>query len=252
MGWNRFVAVAGAFVLVAGLTACNYNSHFEKSSGYDYASRNSSDPRMMQVRSHGTSASNANQHDNRYFEYSPALSRQIAALPGINNAFVFLTDRNAYVGITTDSSATGVRAHGGDAEMEQDNSGTMNGYYSRAKERWDTRNAAPLYNGYFTHKDITDISSKLRQTIGNEIRRAHPRVSEVHISANREYVNQLFEYAKEAWNGKPLAPLLDDFNRLAKYIFAQGTEIPLPLYQRDDGPSVSGAKEKRSDPPGRQ
>lgn len=241
MKWKRLGAVTGVLVLICSLMACNYRGYFEKSSGYDYAGRSRSDPKMSEIRSYGAYNSDARQHDNRYFEYSPALSRQIAALPGIHTAMVFLTDRNAYVGITTNWSATGARARGGVGRTEQDNGGTMDGYYNRNGDSWDTRNAAPLYNSYFTHKDISDISSKLRQTIGNEIRRAHPRVSEVHISANREYVNQLYEYAMEAWNGKPLAPLLASFNRLARYIFAQGDEIPLPLYQRDSSASPAGS-----------
>lgn len=238
MTWKRLGAIAGAVILICMLAACNYRGYFEKSSGSDYAGRSRNDPKMSELRSHGAYSSDPHQHDNRYFEYSPALSRQITALPGIQTAMVFLTDRNAYVGITTSWSATGTRARGGANRTEQDNAGTMDGYYKRSVDSWDTRNAAPLYNAYFTHKDISDLSSKLRQTIGNEIRRAHPRVSEVHISANREYVNQLFEYAREAWNGKPLAPLITDFNRLARYIFAQGREIPLPLYLRNS--SVPG------------
>lgn len=234
MSWRQFGLLTAGTLLALGLSACNYRSYHQHSSGYDYGSRSTGDTNMMHVRSHGSYTSDPKQHDNRYFEYSNALSRQVSALPGIASAMVFLTDRNAYVGIMTDWSATGTKARGS-AAREQQNGGTMEGVYNvdnGAQGGPDAGLFAQSHNSYFTHKDVSDISSKLRQTIGDEIRRGHPRVSEVHISANREYVNQLVEYAKEAWAGRPLAPLTPEFNRLVQYMFSTGKEVPLPLSER--------------------
>ena len=233
MTWRRIGLLTAGAVLVFSLSACNYRGYHQKSSGYDYGSRSTDDPKMTQMRSHGSYTSDPRQHDNRYFEYSNALSRQISALPGVASAMVFLTDRNAYVGLMTDWSATGAKSRG-NAPVEQQNGGTMEGVYNvdNGRTSSDYRNFAGSHNSYFTHKDVSDLSSKLRQTIADEIRRGHPRVSEVHISANREYVNQLVEFAKEAWAGRPLAPLTADFNRLVQYVFGMGAEIPLPLYER--------------------
>jgi hypothetical protein len=213
------------------LTACNYKSYFQKSA-QDYASRKANDPKMMQTRSYGSYSANPQQHDNRYFEYSSALSNKIAALPGINTALVFLTDKNAYVGIMTDWSATGTEATGGAHSHEQDNTGTTEGVYnvSTGSTKWDNRQVATPYNSYFTHKDASDLSSELRQVIGGTIRKNHTRVQEVHISANREFVNQALEYAKAAWLKKPLAPLTKEFNTLVQYTFGMSGKIPLPLY----------------------
>jgi len=233
MSWRQFGLLSAGAVLVFSLAACNYRGYHQKSSGSDYGSRSTGDPKVMQIRSYGSYTSDPRQHDNRYFEYSNALSRQISALPGISSAMVFLTDRNAYVGLITDWSATGTQSRG-KPQPEQQNGGTMQGVYNVDNGRTgaDGRQFAPSHNYYFTHKDVSDLSSKLRQTIADEIRRGHPRVAEVHISANREYVNQLVEYAKEAWAGRPLAPLTPEFNRLVQYVFGMGSEIPLPLYER--------------------
>lgn len=231
MSWRQCGLLAAVTVLALSLSACNYRAYHQKSSGYDYGSRSSDDSKVMHVRSHGAYTSDPRQHDNRYFEYSNALSRQVSALPGIASAMVFLTDRNAYVGIMTDWSATGTQSRGS-AQNDQQNGGTMEGVYNVDNGRTagpDASLFAQTHNSYFTHKDVSDISSKLRQTIGDEIRRGHPRVSEVHISGNREYVNQLVEFAKEAWAGRPLEPLTPDFNRLVRYMFGMGGEVPLPL-----------------------
>lgn len=231
---RRLSALAAAAVLLSALSACNYKGHFQKSN-YDYASRAANDPKMMHVRSHGGWTGDPKQHDNKYFEYSSALSNKVASLPGINTAIVFLTDKNAYVAVMTDWSATGARAHGG--KEEQDNTGTTEGVYnvSNGSSKWDNRQVATPYNSYFTHKDYMDISTELRQVIGNTVRDMHQRVEEVHVSANREFVNQSLEFAKVAWQNKPLSGLTPRFNTLVKYIFANGHEIPLPLSGQDQG-----------------
>ncbi|WP_206424254.1 hypothetical protein [Cohnella candidum] len=243
MLWLRLGKLSVVSVVIAGcLAACNYTGYYKKSSGYDYGSRDGDDPKVNQIRSYGAYSADLQQHDNRYFEYSGALSRQVSSLPGVYTAYVFLTDRNAYVGILTDWSAGGTQARGGRSMREQENSGTMEGVYNvdTGSSQWDNRHAATPYNSYFTHKDVSDLSSKLKQTIADEIRRSAPGVTEVHISANGEYVNQLVEFAKEAWAGRPLAPLTADFNRLVQYMFALGKDIPLPLYERNPGADSPG------------
>ncbi|OXS53525.1 hypothetical protein B1A99_29570 [Cohnella sp. CIP 111063] len=228
---KRLCLLAGIAMLVALLPACNYKSYFQKST-QDYASRTADDPKMSQARSFGARTANPKQHENRYFEFSSALSNKVASLPGINTALVFLTDKNAYVAIMTDWSATGTEATGGPRSHEQDNTGTTEGVYnvSNGSPKWDNRQVATPYNSYFTHKDTSDLSTELRQVIGTTVREQFPRAQEVHISANREFVNQSLEFAKQAWLKKPLAPLTKDFNTLVQYTFGTGDEIPLPLY----------------------
>ncbi|QTH41701.1 hypothetical protein J4772_29900 [Cohnella sp. LGH] len=224
-------AAAAIALLLASLTACNYKSYFQKSA-QDYSSRTANDPKMSQMRSYGSLTPNPKQHENRYFEYSSALSNKVASLPGINTALVFVTDKNAYVAIMTDWSATGTKANGDARGREQDNTGTTEGVYNvtNGSSKWDNRQVATPYNSYYTHKDASDLSTELRQVIGTTVRKHFPRAQEVHISANREFVNRSLEYAKEAWMKKSLSPLTKDFNTLVGYTFGNGNEIPLPLY----------------------
>ncbi|RKP50125.1 hypothetical protein D7Z26_20175 [Cohnella endophytica] len=228
---RRSCALIGVSFMLVLLSACNYKSYFQKSHN-DYASRSANDPKMTHIRSYGFTSADPKQHENRYFEYSSKLSNKVASLPGINSALVFLTDKNAYVGIMTDWTATGTEARGGVRTHEQDNSGTTEGVYnvSNGSSKWDNRQVATPYNSFFTHKDYTDLSSELRQVIGDTVRGATPRAQEVHISANREFLNQAIEFAKAAWLKKPLAPLTDDFNTLVQYTFGKSEKVPLPLY----------------------
>jgi Sporulation lipoprotein YhcN/YlaJ (Spore_YhcN_YlaJ). len=242
---RRSRALPILLVLIVGLmtgllTACNYKSYFQKST-QDYGSRASRDPKMSQVRSYGSLTADPKQHENRYFEYSSALSNKVAALPGINSALVFVTDKNAYAAILTDWSATGTKANGSPRTREQDNTGTTEGVYnvSNGSPKWDNRQVATPYNSYYTNKDASDLSSELRQVIGTTIRKDFPKVQEVHISANREFNNQAVEFAKAAWLKKPLTPLTADFNTLVQYTFGNGQKIPLPLYLKDQPPNAN-------------
>jgi hypothetical protein len=242
MPYRRMLVVIGIAAALWSLTACNYTGHYQKSL-HDYASRTKDDPKMMRVRSYGSMTNDPKQHVNKYFEYSARLSNDVAGLPGINTALVFLTDKNAYVGILTDWSATGTKAYGGAKTREVDNTGTTEGVYNvdNGSKQWDYRQVATPFNNYFTHKDYSDLSTELRQVIGDTVRRSVPKVQEVHISANREYLNQLVEFAKESWAGRPLQPLTADFNRLVQYMFAQGNEVPLPLYELRPSPAPASS-----------
>jgi hypothetical protein len=245
VGWIVLSAV-----MAGTLAACNYKEYYQKQSGYDYGSRDREQTQQMQIRPYSTLTADSARHENRYFEYSADLSRQVSSMPGIHTALVFLTDRNAYVGIVTDWSGGGTQAKGGRAMLETENTGTMEGVYNvdNGNSTWDNRQLATPYNSYFTHKDVSDISSKLRQMIGQTIRRAHPKVQEVFISANREYVNQLVEFAKESWASHPLQPLTPAFNQLVQYVFGLGRDIPLPLYEYNPGAdSPGGAGPEPSD-----
>lgn len=233
----RFRTYGGFFttltVLALLTTGCNYTDYYHKSAE-DYASRTRNDPKMSQVRSYASQTADPKAHENRYFEYSSALSRKVDSLPGINTALVFLTDKNIYVGILTDWTATGTRARGGEKRREQVNGGLTDGIYNidNGSPYGDNRKVAQLYNSYFSHKDLSDLSSELKQAVGSAVRDAQPKVGEVYISANREYVNQLLEFAKASWAGRPLGPLTGDFNTLVRYVFGLGNKVPVPLYEK--------------------
>lgn len=228
--------------MIVSTAACNYTGYF-KNSGHDYSSRTADDPKMSGVRSYGSRLSNSqSRHDNRRFEYSAALSRSISVLPGIKSAFAFVTDRNVYVGILTDWSATGTLGTGGRSTKEQNNRGVNDNVFNGPGVSGYNPLSVPPIDAYFSlysHKDPTNLSTELRQVIGSTVRKQHPHVEEVHISANREFVNQLLEFAKASWSGQPLSELTADFNTLVKYTFDNGHEIPLPLYAK---PSQPGTK----------
>jgi len=222
-----FTAIA---VVLTVLSGCNYRRHTENST-YDYGTRQKNDPKMIGSRMYGTMSGIAGQHDNHWLEYSNILSTEVSNINGVAAALVFLTDKNAYVGMTLDWTATHTRKSGGRGTREQNNTGSNSGVYNydTGSPYWNNQRIVGPYNSQLSVNDHNEISGELKQTIAVHIRRLAPTVQEVHISANQEFVNHLVQYAQEAWSGHSLSPWTESFNTLVKHQFIGGNEVPEPL-----------------------
>ncbi|REE68002.1 hypothetical protein A8990_14051 [Paenibacillus taihuensis] len=222
------ILIAAVTVLGLTLSGCNYERHVQNST-YDYGTKQKGDPKMLGSRMYGTMSGLPGQHDNHWFEYSSLLSSDVSSINGVAGALVFLTDKNAYVAITTDWTATGTKKSGG--TREQNNSGTTQGVYNveNGSPYWNNQRMVTPYNSALSINDHNQISGELKQTIAVHVRRLAPAVQEVHISANKEFNNHLIQYAQEAWAGHSLAPWLSSFNKLVKHQFAGGDSVPEPL-----------------------
>ncbi|MBD2847379.1 hypothetical protein IDH44_19430 [Paenibacillus sp. IB182496] len=222
-------------MLLAGVVAlscigCNYKQHVQESE-HDYGSQDAGDPKLYGGRQYGALTGRTNQHDNRYFEYSSLLSRETARIDGLATSVVMLTDKNAYVGIALDWTAVGTKRKGGFAMREQNNTGTTEGVYNfrTGSPYYNNRKAITPFNSPFSVQDHNLISGELKQTIAKRIRKLAPQVEEIHISAKRDFTNEMVDYAKEAWLGHPLQPYLNNFNTMVKYEFAAGQTLPEPV-----------------------
>ncbi|WP_208543867.1 hypothetical protein [Paenibacillus protaetiae] len=237
-------------VIIASASGCAYEQRVHNSDE-DYGSRETGDPKMIGGKMYGASSGNPYQHDNSFFEYSSKLSNAISSLNGIAGAIVMLTDKNAYAGIMLDWTAVGTK--GSSKTSEQNNGGMGEGVYNHqnGSPYWDNRKLVTPYNSYFSVNDHSELSSELKQTIAVKIREMAPMVQEVYISANKEYVNELNEFAKEAWLGHSLMPWLNDFNILVKHQFAGGQLMPGPIANKKTT-SAKGQWTKQGAPPAHQ
>lgn len=237
----RFLTLLTALTLsIVAMTGCNYERHVQNST-FDYGSKSKGDPKMLGSRMYGTMGTMPGQHDNRWFEYSSLLSNDVSSINGVANALVMLTDKNAYVAITTDWTAVGTRKSGGKGTREQNNSGSTQGVYNAktGSPYWDNKQVATPYNSYLTVNDHNQLSGEFKQTIAVHVRKLAPAVQEVHISANKEFNNQLLQYAQEAWAGHSLTPWLPSFNNLVKHQFAGGNDIPAPIIEQQRRQAVN-------------
>jgi hypothetical protein len=157
-------------------------------------------------------------HNNTKLEYSQFLSNQLHAMNGVNTAIVMTTDQNAYVALMIDSSATGTKG----TTKETNNQGTSKGFYNDNAPWSDYLPSNDLNNGYNSYETAVHhdmLSHRFKQTIAEKIRLLQPSVMDVYISANRDFLNKMNNYAQESWKGHSLLPLLTDFNQTVARVF---------------------------------
>ncbi|MBD0379481.1 hypothetical protein ICC18_05090 [Paenibacillus sp. WST5] len=164
-------------------------------------------------------------HNNKKLEYNQFLSNQLNALNGVNTAIVMTTDQNAYVAVMMDRSATGTKG----TTLETNNQGTVKGFYNDNAPFDDNMSSNDLNNGYnnyetAVHHDM--LSHRFKQTIAEKIRSLQPNLMDVYISANREFLNKMNNYAQESWKGNSLMPLLTDFNQTVERVFGTAQVLP--------------------------
>ncbi|WNR43984.1 hypothetical protein [Paenibacillus roseipurpureus] len=164
-------------------------------------------------------------HNNTKIEYSQYLSDQVNNMDGVNTALVMITNQNAYVALMMDSSAVGTKS----TTQETNNQGTQKGFYNDHNPYDDSLPSNDLnkgYNSYETavHHDL--LSHRFKQAIAEKIRVLQPDLMDVYISANRDFLNKMNNYAQESWKGHSLMPLLTDFNQTVTRIFGTAQALP--------------------------
>lgn len=218
------ILLLSAFLISIMSTGCGnyYKKQFEKS-GYDYGSDNARSKEGIQTndaKMYGLKVDGKKNHANTSLTFSQELSDDISSIPGLATALVFLTDRNAYAAIVLNQTATGSKTDG-KLNDDVDNTGTSRGMYNTftGSQYMDPNKLVDRTNSYYTVSHHEKISSALKQKVAKAIRHNHPKVIEVHISANRDFVNQMNVYAQEYRMGVPLNKYTKDFNKLAVHYF---------------------------------
>jgi len=226
---RRAALIGCAAAAAAALAGCASYERQVRISDEDYGSRTAGDPKQQGSRMFGNTTGDARQHENKFLEYSALLSRELTTIPGVQSGLVILTDKNAYAAISLQRASLGTSR----GRMEQDEGGTDEGVYNHdtGSPHWDGNKLVTPYNSPLTVNDHSLLSGELKQAIAMRIRTLAPRVEEVHVSANMDFVNEMLEYAKEAWAGRPLQPWLGEFNTLVSYHFADGRTMPVPMQQ---------------------
>ncbi len=209
-------AVALLCILTVSFSACNYKKQYEQS-GNNYGSQVGK--LNQQPKMYGLQEKGGINHNNHELQFRQDLSSMIERLPGIATSIVMLTDKNAYVAIMLDYTGTGTKGKG--TRSETDNTGSNLGLFDpySTNQYADPNKLATDTNSYFTVYDHEEIAHELKQKIALQMRKAVPYVREVHISANRDFINQMNIYAMDARKGMDLNAYVDEFNNNAIHFF---------------------------------
>ncbi|TNJ65907.1 hypothetical protein FE784_13400 [Paenibacillus hemerocallicola] len=212
---NRRTLYQSCAVLAAvvWISACSYQKHFE-SSPSDYGSRTETHERTG-YRTYNTQLRAAD-HNNGTLAFVQSTTDAVDDLKGIRSSFVMVTDKNVYVAVVPDNTATGLKGKG--TILFSDRTIASSG----VDDHSDVSYVLPPGNivmdkySFDTIPNPQDLSSEFVHALSACVAQYHPGVQNVFVSANQQFINRLSEYAHEAWRGQSLQPYIQDFNALVK------------------------------------
>ncbi|WP_127587524.1 hypothetical protein [Paenibacillus koleovorans] len=218
MKWMACVAIT------TSLTACSYKRHFENSPS-DYGSR-TAQHEATGYRTYNTQLRAAD-HNNTTMSFSQTDSDVIDDMKGIRSSFVILTDKNVYVAILLDGTATGAKGKGTRYRSDRTIASPGVDDHSSIVKPLQPGDIAMEKYSFPTIPNPQDISSELQTELTQKIRELHPDKVNVFLSANADFINQFSRYAHEAWRGAPLQPYVPELNALVQDHFGDHGIIDL-------------------------
>lgn len=216
LGSSRLLLLIMACLLC---TSCTYKEQFEHSDS-SMGTRDEIEQRY-QIKAYGFLQDQVAHHEMSMLEMDFDTASEVSKLDGVTNSFVLLTDRDAYIAIVLDNAATGTDGRG---RARIDNNNRL--FNNKLENKINQMEAKPPYyindmNRRYTIPNPKDISSKLKQRIAEVVRNIHPEVSEVFISANEHFNNQLQIFAQKTRQGKSLDPYIEHFQDMARMHFIE-------------------------------
>lgn len=153
----------------------------------------------MQNRQNGNmfNQNNAGMHTNTRMEQSEELAEQITNIDHVERAMVFLTDRNAYVGVVLEEGTDWSTSD--DTQFQGNNDGS------------DMDAGKP--------ETADQLPRDIKREISQQVKTMKPEITNVFVSANPDFINRLDDYVTALDEGRPVSGMIDEFNEMVERIF---------------------------------
>ncbi|MCM3634658.1 hypothetical protein [Paenibacillus camelliae] len=225
----------GAFVLamlllsssMLALTGCSKGAQTEMERytkplrSTDYGSLQARNNKQQELRALEQTNREPRQYAKGTVSYSPSLADAVSSIGGVADARVFISDYTAFIGVVLDNTAQGL--------IRSKPSG------ERDSSVFNEPIQAPMsihnnpFQSYLTVNDNSQLSPVFVQTVIDTVRNQQHAIREVHLSANKEFMYYLDEFAQVVWGGESLDPYMDQFNILINHQFFDGKVMPTSL-----------------------
>ncbi|GLX67091.1 YhcN/YlaJ family sporulation lipoprotein [Paenibacillus glycanilyticus] len=190
-------------------------------------------------------------HKNYKMEMSEEIANKLVAMNTVKTANVMLTDNNAYVAVSFEDHTRGLSAKSySRTNMSSpitDTNRHMNGTYGSAgKYGMNGMNGTYGMNGTMggydtnghngsmrglsmTNSGESQLTDKIKSDIAAEVKRIHPSVKNVYVSANPDFVDRMNGYMGDVRLGHPIQGFVSEFNAMVERIFpANVTKLNSP------------------------
>lgn len=161
------------------------------------------------------------QHQAGAVSYSYPLTNAVNAIDGVGDARVFVADRIAYIGVVLDNTGQGILKEKPSGERD---SSVINEPITAPMSIHNNP-----FKSYLTVNDNTQLSDLFVQTVTDTVKQQHNEITEVHLSANKEFMYYIDEFAQVVWGGQSIDPYIDQFNILINHQFFNGKVMPTSL-----------------------
>lgn len=198
---------------VAWISACSYQKHFENGPS-DYGSRTEAQEQTG-FRSYNTQLRAAD-HNNGTLGFVQSTTDAVDDMKGVRSSFVMVTDKNVYVAVIPDNTATGLKGKGTILFSDRTIASSGVDDHSDVSYPLPPGNIVMDKYSFDTIPNPQDLSSEFVLELNNLVAKLHPTALNVFVSANQQFINRMSEYAHEAWRGQSLQPYVQDFNALVK------------------------------------
>lgn len=224
----RFWSICFCVMIVFSvLTACNTNNEArqdqsgETTYGMNAARNGSNSPGLYrndgdqnQAMQRSMESMQAN-HNNTRIENSQEIADQIAAMDGINDAYVLLTDRNAYVAVTINEDEDyGRMGQINPRQLGQDRMLNENG-----RTEGVTHGSNLQFGEYNTMQN--GITQMMKNRVADKVKSLKPEIVHVYVSANPDVTERLQSYVNKMEDGQPVEGFIEEFNAMVQKMFPQ-------------------------------
>ena len=186
-------------------------------------------------------------HKNYRLEMSKDIADHLASMKEINNAYVMLTDNNAYVAVSLKSAnihnGTAGTLKGSALPLSRTNQAYMRPAQQHCKQRsvriaqlrgmykrHDTethppiticmeREASSITMQESNHLNTNEVTTVMKERIAAEVKKMAPQIDHVYVSANPDFITRMTSYMEDVRLGHPIQGFVAEFNALVERIF---------------------------------
>jgi len=132
-------------------------------------------------------------HNNRRLVLSEELNRELETMIEVDEAIVFLSERNAYVALRLNAKA------------------------GKPDPQTNIPNGSDMEFGNYSSDDRVSVA--LKERIAGKVRNRHPEAKNVFVSANPNFVRAMQGFVDRMDRGQPANAMLEEFNETASRVF---------------------------------
>jgi len=187
----------------------------------DYGSLKAQRTEQSEFRALEQPSRDPKQHKAGMVSFSYNLTDAVNAIGGVGDARVFVADNIAYIGVVLDNTGQGM--------LKSKPSGERDSSVINEPVRAPMSIHNNPFESYLTVNDNSHLSDLFVQRVTDTVKEHQNTITEVHVSANKEFMYYIDEYAQVAWGGQAIDPYIDQFNILINHQFFNGKVMPTSL-----------------------